>query len=228
MIGRLGGRASDLQTLVHKMQNGESLTFAVEDIISRGVAEIRKTAFGDDSEESKSLPWTQSQAWSIIKQLASKDEIPYHKTLLDSFKGSENAIRGMEQVELVSLSIQDGRRSSITVGKPVYKWVFQRLVQDEVFNAIQEINAKEKSQGSSQATIESCEEELAKLREIRDFESRWNPLAASGISRRVEYLLAKLEEAEKTRSRLDREIGALQLVLVKETVDKGRDRKERD
>jgi len=101
-------------------------------------------------------------------------------------------------------------------------------VQDEVFNAIQEINAKEKSQGSSQATIESCEEELAKLREIRDFESRWNPLAASGISRRVEYLLAKLEDAEKTRSRLDREIGALQLVLVKETVDKGRDRKERD
>jgi hypothetical protein len=126
------------------MQNGESLTFAIEDIISRGVAEIRKTAFGDDSEESKALPWTQIQAWTVIKQLATKEQvgdalhpkymimklykIPYHKTLLDSFKGSENAIRAMEQAELISLNIQDGRRTTITVGKPVYKWVFQRLV----------------------------------------------------------------------------------------------------
>jgi hypothetical protein len=61
--------------LVHKLQNGESVVFAVEDIINRGVAEIRKTAFGDDSEESKSLPWTQSQAWTIVTQLAVKDEV---------------------------------------------------------------------------------------------------------------------------------------------------------
>lgn len=92
LICRLGGRASDLQTvrengsfsalhllislqLVHKIQNGESLTFAMEDIINRGVAEIRKTTFGDDSEESKSLPWSQIQAWTIIKQLAANDEV---------------------------------------------------------------------------------------------------------------------------------------------------------
>ena len=51
------------------------MTLAVEDIINRGVAEIRKTAFGDDNEESKSLPWSQSQAWVIVKQLAEREEV---------------------------------------------------------------------------------------------------------------------------------------------------------
>ena len=95
-----------------------------------------------------------------------------------------------------------------------------QVTADEVFNAVQEINAKEKSQASSQATIESCEEELAKLVEIRDFESRWNPLGVSGITRRVEHLLAKLEDAEKTRSRLEKEIESLQQTLVKESVER--------
>jgi hypothetical protein len=89
-----------------------------------------------------------------------------------------------------------------------------------VFNAVQEILLKEKSLNSSQATIVSCEEELAKLMSIRDLESRLNPLAASGITQRINYLLTKLEEMEKLRSRLEKEIASLKTVLGKDSTSK--------
>jgi len=216
LVRRLGGRSSDLQTLVHKLQSGETVTFAVEDIINRGVAEIRKTAFGDDNEEGRLLPWTLSQAWVIVRQLAKEDEIPFQKMLLDHFKDNENALRSMEQAGLITLFLKDGRGSAIRVGKPVYKWVFQRLADDKAFNAVQEIGLKEKTLSSMQVAIASCEEELGKLLELRRLESSWNPLAPSGVTRRIDALMVKLEESEIIRSRLEKDIASLKRVLVKD------------
>jgi hypothetical protein len=50
---------------------------------------------------------------------------------MESFKGNESALRAMEQADLVTLTIQDARRRTIHVGKPVYKWVFKRLVEGD-------------------------------------------------------------------------------------------------
>jgi len=47
-----------------------SVEEAVEDIIARGVVELRKNAFGDDVDDVKSLAWTQEQAWKVIKVLS--------------------------------------------------------------------------------------------------------------------------------------------------------------
>lgn len=47
---------------------------AVDDIVSRGVSELRKNAFGDDSEDAKNLPWSREQVWKLMKELAKKDE----------------------------------------------------------------------------------------------------------------------------------------------------------
>lgn len=48
---------------------------AVEDIITRGVGEIRKNAFGDDLEDAKNLPWSREQAWALMKKLSTKSEV---------------------------------------------------------------------------------------------------------------------------------------------------------
>ena len=48
---------------------------AVDDIVSRGVSELRKNAFGDDSEDAKNLPWSREQAWKLMKELAKKNEV---------------------------------------------------------------------------------------------------------------------------------------------------------
>lgn len=75
-------------------------------------------------------------------------EVPYHDVLLDfPFKGDEAALRNMEHAELISISTHNGippgslslrvcfsfsatgRPSAIRPGKPVYKYVFERLVE---------------------------------------------------------------------------------------------------
>jgi len=93
-IGRLGGRASDLDSvrplgfdtfvrclnadicqLIYKVRNGSSIEDAVEDIVARGVGELRKNAFGDDAEDAKDFPWTRTQAWGLMKRLAKEGEV---------------------------------------------------------------------------------------------------------------------------------------------------------
>ena len=134
--------------MVHKVLSGESVEEAIEEIITRGVNELRKNGFGDDIEDAKSLPWTREQAWTIVKSLSKEDEIPYHDVLLDfPFKGDENALRNMEHAELISIgtvqgekyisflrnvtitkNIPAGRPSVIKPGRPIYRFVFERLV----------------------------------------------------------------------------------------------------
>ena len=122
----------------------------MEDIITRGVGELRKKAFGDDADDAKDLPWTRTQAWGLMKQLAKEGEvrssffchffnlpirpdcqlqISYHSTLINfPFKGDEMALRNMEHSELITITTHNGRPSTIRPGKPVYKFVFERVV----------------------------------------------------------------------------------------------------
>ena len=90
---------------------------SVEDIINRGVAEQRKQAFGDDTDDAKSLPWTREQAWFVLKMLAKKTEVPYHDVLLNfPFKGDEAAIKNMEHAEFITVNTKDGRFSRVVPG----------------------------------------------------------------------------------------------------------------
>jgi hypothetical protein len=76
-VGKLGGRMVDLETLVYKVRNGSSIRDAVDDIVLRNVVELRKQAFGDDAEDAKSLPWTRTQAWRVVQELAKDGEVSH-------------------------------------------------------------------------------------------------------------------------------------------------------
>jgi len=74
-VSKLGGRMVDLETLVYKVRMGSSIPDAVDDIVVRTVVELRKLAFGDDSEDAKTLPWTRAQAWKMVSELAKGKEV---------------------------------------------------------------------------------------------------------------------------------------------------------
>jgi hypothetical protein len=57
----------------------------VEDIIARGIGELRKNAFGDDAEDVKELPWTRAQAWDLMKRLAKDGEVRDSSGIFSSF-----------------------------------------------------------------------------------------------------------------------------------------------
>ncbi|KAG8833407.1 mitochondrial escape protein 2 [Serendipita sp. 399] len=201
-IERLGGRSSDLETLCHKVRNGLTVEMAVEDIIARGVGELRKNAFGEEVEEIKSMGWSPQQVFFILKNLAKSTELPYYDVLLDfPFKGDEAALRSLEHAELISITTQEGRPSTIRPGRPVYRYVFERLVNDQIFRSVQDIALNDKAIASAEATIRACEEELLKLEQIQPLDSG---LLSSGVTRqRANYLLKKIYEAETKVEKLE-------------------------
>ena len=86
-----------------------SVEEAVEDIITWGVVELRKNAFGDDVDDVKSLAWMQEQAWKVIKNLSQSQEVPYYDMLVGFlFKGDKGALRNMEHAELIAIDTKDG------------------------------------------------------------------------------------------------------------------------
>ncbi|EGO21697.1 hypothetical protein SERLADRAFT_362954 [Serpula lacrymans var. lacrymans S7.9] len=213
-IGKLGGRASDLESLIHKVRSGQAVEEAVEDIIARGVGELRKNAFGEDLEDAKSLPWSREQAWIVLKLLSKQVEIPYYDLLLEfPFKGDELALRRMEHAELISINTRNGRPSTVRPGKPVLKYVFERVVNDSIFGATQDIWANEKVISSAENTVRACEQELLDLKDIAMAErsSLWGGKKAS--SERESYLFKKMASAETKIQTLEKQNIELKKVL---------------
>ncbi|KAF7338610.1 Mitochondrial escape protein 2 [Mycena venus] len=214
-VERLGGRATDLESLIHKVRNGASVEDAVEDIIYREVSEVRKKGFGDDAEDAKNLPWGREQAWSLFKMLSKKSELPYHEVLLEfPFKGDEAPLRSMEHAELIAIGTHNGRPSTIRPGKPVFRAVFERLVKDSIFQATQDIAFNEKIIASAESTVKACEQELLALKEIgKDSEHWWGGNTAS--STRTNYLLSKMQASTLKIEALERKNSELKKVLAR-------------
>ncbi|KAG2158089.1 RNA12 protein-domain-containing protein [Suillus bovinus] len=215
-IERLGGRTSDLERLIHKVSCGQGVEEAVEDIIASDVGELRKKAFGEDIDDAKSLPWSREQAWTVLKQLARKAELPYYEVLLDApFKGDELPLRVMEHAEIISISTQHGRPSTIRPGKPVFKYVFERLVNDPVFQATQDIALNDKFISSAESTLRACESELSTLQDISKMERSFWWFRRRTTSERKEYLLKKMRSAQTKIQTLEKQNVELKRVLVK-------------
>lgn len=219
-VNQLGGRASDLESLVHKVRSGLTIEQAVDDIINRAVSEIRKTAFGDDSDDMKNLPWTREQAWTILNKLSRQPEIPYHHLLVDfPFKGDDAALRELEHAELISVTAVNGRPSMIRPGKPIFRYVFERLAEDKIFKAIQDMNINNAIIVSSETTVQRCEEELTKIKDLEVTESskRWQLFGGkSATSARMQYLFAKMMDAETKIEDAERRNVDLKNILAKD------------
>ncbi|KAI9067059.1 hypothetical protein FKP32DRAFT_1664487 [Trametes sanguinea] len=214
-ITRLGGRASDLESLIHKVRSGMTVQEAVDDIVIRGVSELRKNAFGDDIEDAKSLPWTREQAWILMKQLSKQPEISYHEVLMDfPFKGDETPLRNMEHAELISIGTVNGRPSTIKPGKPVYKYVFEQLVQDATFQATQDIAFNEKVIAAAEATVRACEEELITLKDVDAATASWWG-SQRVVEMRAHHLLRKMRAAQTKIEDLGRQNEQLKKVLAR-------------
>lgn len=132
----------------------------------------------------------------------------YYDILINfPFKGDENALRGMENAELITIGTYEGRPSTIRPGKPVYRWAFERLVNDTVFRVTQDIAFNEKQIIASESTIQKCEDELERLKAVEDLDGgwfRWLTGRRRGIWERERFVLRKLGEAGRKVDELEK------------------------
>ncbi|WVF71877.1 hypothetical protein IAT40_006687 [Kwoniella sp. CBS 6097] len=222
-VSKLGGRMVDLETLVYKVRTGATIKDAVDDIILRNTVELRKAAFGDDSEDAKALPWNRAQAWRVVKDLASKGEISYAQLLQDfPFKGAEQSLKALEEHELVSVTYVDGRASKLKPGKPVFRYAFEALVNDPVFKASCQIEYNAALIAKAEADIRSYETELTTLKgitteggsEALGVNGGWLSSGHSAIRDRAKWLLDKMGKGVEKTVKLEKENEEMGKVLA--------------
>lgn len=136
------------------------------------------------------------------------------------FKGDDGALRAMENAELIAIGTQEGRPSVIRPGRPVYHWVFERLVSDAVFQATQEISFNEKQIALAESTIQKCEDELQRLKTMDDISGgwfKWLRGGRRGVQERERLLLRKFGEANRKVEELERVNKGLKMVIKRGT-----------
>lgn len=112
----------------------------------------------------------------------------------------------------------------------MYTWVFERLVNgkiycsistntiltiecvDPTFRATQEIEFNNRLISAAEVTIVKCEDELLKLTEIQKESSTWS---GNSSSRRSQYLLKKMMDAERKLEDLEMKNVELKKTLAK-------------
>lgn len=87
----------------------------MEDIVSRNATELRKTFFGDDDEEAKTLKWTREQAWALTKGLSRDGEV---RLLLDVPKLTPDLAPLTEQLKYADVLVNAPFKSDESAVRP--------------------------------------------------------------------------------------------------------------
>lgn len=156
-----------------------------------------------------SRSWSVEQAWQLITKLgnAPNGTVRYSEVMLsDIFKtNGEEAIRDLEQTELISISTLNGRPSAIRAGKPVYNAGFRRLIADDVLRSRLDLRVLTQLTVMENAGIAKYEEELSVLGSL--------PKTPREAEPRAKWLLSRLMAAQEKVEKYEREMAALKEIL---------------
>ncbi|KAJ1727965.1 mitochondrial escape protein 2 [Coemansia biformis] len=161
----LGGRLEDLQLLVQKVHAGEQVDAALESIIQRAITEVRKHAFDNDAEVSQNKhTWTPEQFWYLLTELAQHGETEYDRVRSSPlFAGSDDALLGLAEAQLITMVYDYDRPSRIRAGRPVCYAAFARIMADAGFASAMTVRMNKRFIELETAKIRKAEEELALL-----------------------------------------------------------------
>ncbi|EAA62318.1 hypothetical protein AN5137.2 [Aspergillus nidulans FGSC A4] len=205
-IGVLGGRLTDLEFMAHRIEAGETPRGAVTRIVEQSASEILKMFILNP--ESESQKWTHQQAWHLIKTLArSKDgSVPYnHVIQSDLFKSNSQALRELEQAELISIVTVNGSPERVRAGRPVYQAVFKRLTENKALSSRLDMEVLSQLISKENKSIGKYEEELLLLGKL--------PKQPRELTGRIQWLLQKVYNSQNKIAKYEAESAALQKML---------------
>lgn len=208
VLPSLGGRLTDLEFLARRIKAGETPSKAAKEIVDQSASEILKMfVFGV---EDGARQWTPSQAWLLIKQLATSDSLRYNEVLLsDTYKtGGERALQALEQAELISIQSSAGRPYAIKPGRPVYQPAFRRLTEDRVLQSRLDLAELTESIKIETQSIDKYEQELHLLGEL--------PKQPAELGNRIQWLLTKIQVGQAKVEAYEKQSGVLKKVLMSE------------
>ncbi|KXT09078.1 hypothetical protein AC579_1158 [Pseudocercospora musae] len=208
VIGYLGGRLTDLEFFARRIKAGETPSKAVQEIVDQSASEILKMFLLLDSD---SREWTSSQAWLLVRDLASSEVLRYNETLtklpFNNPSSGEKALQALEQAELITIQSCNGRPSSIKPGKPVYQPAFQKLLHDNVLRARMELASLTEAISNENKSIEKFEAELQILSPRPPPRELWQ---------RIQWLLGKIDTSQKKIIEYEKSLAEMKRILNEE------------
>ncbi|KAL4786715.1 RNA12 protein-domain-containing protein [Aspergillus varians] len=205
-IAVLGGRVTDLEFMAHRIEAGETPRGAVTRIVEQSASEILKMFVL--TSEAESQQWSHQQAWYLIKTLAhSKDgSVPYNHVLQsDLFKSNSQALRELEQAELISIVTVNGSPERVKAGRPVYQAVFKRLTENKTLSSRLDLEILAQLISKENKSIGTYEEELLLLGRL--------PKQPRELTGRIQWLLEKVYTSQNKVGKYEAESAALRKVI---------------
>ncbi|ORZ40162.1 RNA12 protein-domain-containing protein [Catenaria anguillulae PL171] len=165
IVAAIGGRASDLELVVHKLADGKSVDVALEEMVQKAMLELQKNGMRSGAS------WTPAQ---FCKQKSGKDDtdgngpvVSFDKIRFSTlFNGNEAALFDMERAELLALVYDNARPIGVRLNKPLFATALQRMTQeDKRFSAAMDVVMYKELYKVESAKVKAYEDEYLKLAE---------------------------------------------------------------
>ncbi|KAI9615603.1 hypothetical protein H4Q26_011545 [Puccinia striiformis f. sp. tritici PST-130] len=164
LIQIVGGRLTDLDSLVDKIESGLNVERAIDKIVRKSMEEIKQKCFTQgDLDQFERLPWANHQVWDMIKRLSSQDVVQLYPILSKTFEDDLSVLSALESTDLIMLATHENGETMIRVGKPVYRTAIERLLSQEHFSATHDLNWAMNRMKGAEVSIQAKLPELIKL-----------------------------------------------------------------
>ena len=198
-VSILGGRYSDLLSLVRQLESGASPLEAAEEIVNQSIGIVKSLIFTD----SKDVKWNRVQLWQTLsmlvdvnersrkrgaagltsekgaKMLSPRDWLGYDDCLFNVFQGDDIALRGLVRADLLRIESRVNAQDRLRAGSPVLMEAFRRLRASDKFSAGMDIAVAKAMVDKEQKKIGEAEEELQRVSRLEgDFVDREGKAAA--------------------------------------------------
>jgi hypothetical protein len=205
IITYLGGRASDLEAISHKLGDGKTVRNALDEMIHKAMLEIHKHGMNGAG-------WTSAQLWYILRQFSNNDgkgkggsaskgfesSLSFEQIRFSPlFSGNESPILDMERAELLALVYKNGRPVSIRLNKPLYITAVEKMFQDEQFTSSNDVIMYKAMYVAEEAKLKSYEEEYALLANSAGKLAQARRGVDSAIQGRLSYLTNQMADSQK-------------------------------
>eukprot|EP00898_Chlorokybus_atmophyticus_P006802 jgi/Chlat1/7122/Chrsp57S06735 len=212
-IAVLGGRFSDLQTLVRSIKAGTPVHEAVAEIVRDAIEDVRSYLFGTDAQHKKgAAKWSQAQLWNVILAMAASKsgEVEYDAMLFNVFKGNDDALDSLVRAQLLQVNLQPNKPATLRTGSPVMLEAMRKIAADERLRPGLDLLAASAQLEPLSATISGLENELVKLKDITTTatSNTWSPVGDARDTQefaesRRRFLIARLAETHEKFCKAD-------------------------
>lgn len=194
----VGGRISDLESIISAIEAGISIEDAIEDMIKTSEYRLRSAFGGKMLASETGYKWNQVQLWKAVKLLVQKRNVEYDEILFKAFGGNNEALKALVDNGIFSVK-ETSKKIFITAFSNVYWIAMKRLTEFPEFNKRMEILTRKYDLEKEMVEMQKYEHELVSLNKA----TKGTNLS---VSQRKDFLVEKILQINEKVVQMENEL----------------------